>query len=203
MTPEFLITSFVVVVAPGTGVLYTLAVGVSRGVWAGAAAAFGCTLGILPHLTASILGLAALLHTSAVAFQVMKFAGMAYLLFMAWSMWRETGALSLGRTDGTRHLPDIAVKGVLINILNPKLSIFFLAFLPQFVSSGSAHPTMEMTGLAVVFMAMTLAVFLIYAFGAAWARTYVVTRPAVMNWVRRLFAGTFAAFGARLAFAER
>ena len=137
---EFLITSLIVVASPGTGVLYTLAAGLSRGSRASLVAAFGCTLGIVPHMAAAILGLAALLHTSAVAFQTFKYLGVAYLLYMAWKTLRERGALAVDPDVGRRSALQVIVTGVLINILNPKLSIFFLAFLPQFVSADEAHP---------------------------------------------------------------
>lgn len=203
MTLEFLITSFIVVVSPGTGVLYTLAVGLSRGGKASIAAAFGCTLGIVPHIAAAILGLAALLHTSALAFEIFKYAGCAYLLYMAWGTLREHGPLSVSKETDRRTATSIAVKGILINILNPKLSIFFLAFLPLFVSATEAAPVMRMLELSVVFMLMTFAVFVAYGLFAASVRDHVVTRPRVMAWLRRTFAAAFVLLGARLALAER
>src|SRR2546430_3666952 len=128
MSLEFLITSLIVIVSPGTGVLYTLAAGLSRGARASVVAAFGCTLGIVPHMAAAILGLAALLHTSALAFQTLKYLGVAYLLYMAWSALKEKGALSVEKEVGAHSAVDVTVTAILINILNPKLSIFFLAF---------------------------------------------------------------------------
>ncbi len=203
MSAEFLLTSLVVVLIPGTGVLYTLACGLSRGMRSSIAAAFGCTIGIVPHLTASVLGLAAILHTSAVAFQVLKIAGVAYLLYMAWCTLRETGSLEVEKSVTARNLRGVAVRGVLINILNPKLSIFFLAFLPQFVSADATHPTLSMIGLAGIFMAMTLVVFVGYGAFAASVRKHIVSKPSAMTWMRRIFAGTFAALGLKLAFAEQ
>src|SRR5690348_6132353 len=154
MSPEFLITSLIVVASPGTGVLYTLAAGLSRGSRASVVAAFGCTLGIVPHLAAAILGLAALLHTSALLFQGFKYAGVAYLLWMAWSTLKEHGALKVTREPGARSDLQVTVRAILINILNPKLSIFFLAFLPQFMDVGDAHPLPRMLELSSVFMVM-------------------------------------------------
>ena len=200
---RILITSFIVVIAPGTGVLYTLAYGLSRGAVGSIYAAIGCTFGIVPHLLSAILGLAALLHASALAFQIVKFAGVAYLLYMAWGALREKGALAVERKVDTRTAREIIVKGALINILNPKLSMFFLAFLPQFVSETEAGAAWKMVGLGGVFMAMTLAVFVVYGLFAAAVRDRVVTKPAVMAWVRRLFAGAFVALGAKLALADR
>lgn len=203
MTLEFLITSFIVVVSPGTGVLYTLAAGLSRGSRASVVAAFGCTVGIVPHMAAAIMGLAALLHTSALAFQVFKYLGVAYLLYMAWSTLREHGALKVEKDTSARSALQVTVTGILINILNPKLSIFFLAFLPQFVSADEAHPLSRMLLLSAVFMLMTFVVFVGYGLFAASIRDHVISRPRVLTWMRRAFAGAFAALGARLAFADR
>src|SRR5882724_11729152 len=203
MSWEFLITSFIVVVSPGTGVLYTLATGLSRGSRASIVAAFGCTLGIVPHLAAAIMGLAALLHTSAVAFQTFKYLGVAYLLYMAWNTLRERGALSIEKEQGGRTAVQVIVESILINILNPKLSIFFLAFLPQFVSVDEARPLSAMLTLSGVFMLMTFVVFVGYGLFAASIRDHVISRPRVLTWMRRTFAAAFVALGARLALAER
>ena len=203
MSLEFLITSLIVVISPGTGVLYTLATGLSRGARARIVAAFGCTLGIVPHLAAAIMGLAALLHTSALAFQIFKYLGVAYLLFMAWSTLRESGALKVEKEVDARSAVQVTVTAVLINILNPKLSIFFLAFLPQFISAGEAQPLSRMLELSAVFMLMTFVVFVGYGLFAASIRDHVITRPRVLTWMRRSFAAAFAALGAKLAFADR
>jgi threonine/homoserine/homoserine lactone efflux protein len=203
MSLEFLITSFIVVISPGTGVVFTLATGLSRGARASIVAAFGCTLGIVPHLAAAIMGLAALLHTSALAFQIFKYLGVAYLLFMAWSTLRETGALKVEKEVGARSAVQVTVTAVLINILNPKLSIFFLAFLPQFISAGEAKPLSRMLELSGVFMLMTFAIFVGYGLFAASIRDHVISRPRVLTWMRRSFAAAFAALGAKLAFSDR
>jgi threonine/homoserine/homoserine lactone efflux protein len=200
---DFLITSLVVVVSPGTGVLYTLAAGLSRGSRASVVAAFGCTLGILPHMAAAIMGLAALLHTSALAFQILKYLGVAYLLYMAWNALREEGALRVEQEVGTRSAIQVIVSAILINILNPKLSIFFFAFLPQFVSAHEPHPLSRMFELSAVFMLLTFAVFVGYGLFAASIRNHVVSRPRVLTWMRRTFAGAFVALGARLALTDR
>jgi threonine/homoserine/homoserine lactone efflux protein len=203
MSLDFLLTSLIVVVSPGIGVIYTVATGLGRGPRASVIAAFACTLGIVPHIAAAVLGLAALLHTSALAFQLLKYAGVAYLLFMAWQALRERGALRVEPQVGARSAAQIVVTGILINILNPKLSLFFLAFLPQFVSAQEESPLARMLTLSLVFMLMTFAVFVLYGLAAAAVRDHVVSRPRVMVWMRRAFAGAFAALGAKLAFAER
>ena len=203
MSIEFLITSLIIVASPGTGAIYTLAMALSQGARASVIAAFGCTLGIVPHLIAAMLGLAAILHTSALAFEIFKYAGVAYLLYMAWQAWRENGALKVEAERSEASALRIVVHAVLINILNPKLSIFFLAFLPQFIIAGEISPMARMMEMSGVFMLMTFVVFAIYGLFAAAVRDKVVSRPAVMAWMRRTFAAAFVLLGARLALAQR
>ena len=203
MSWSFFLTSLIVVVSPGTGVLYTLATALTKGSRASIAAAFGCTLGILPAMGAAMLGLAAVLHTSALAFAALKWLGVAYLIYMAWQALREQGALSVEARPDAKSSRRVIVTGFLINILNPKLSIFFLAFLPQFIEASEAHPLPRMLELSTAFMAMTFVVFVLYGLFAALVRDRVVSRPHVMTWLRRAFAGGFALLGAKLAFAER
>ena len=205
MSLEFLLTTLIIVASPGTGVLYTLAAGLSRGPKASVVAAFGCTLGIVPHLAAAMVGLAALLHASALAFDLFKYAGVAYLLWMAWSAWRERGPLSIASETegGPRSALQVTVHAVLINLLNPKLSIFFFAFLPQFVQADDPQALAHMLGLSGVFMLMTFVVFAIYGLFAASVRRQVVSRPVIVLLLRRTFAAAFVALGAKLALAER
>lgn len=203
MSPEFLLTSLIIVASPGTGAIYTIAAGLTRGSQASALAAFACTLGIVPHLVAAMMGLAALLHASALAFEIVKYAGVAYLLWMAWQTLKEHGALSVETRTDRRSAWRVLVDGVAINVLNPKLSIFFVAFLPQFIAADEASPLARMLELSGVFMAMTFVVFALYGLFAAAMRDKVVSRPAVMAWLRRTFAAAFVALGARLALTER
>jgi len=200
---EFLITTFIVVASPGTGVIYTLAAGLSRGARASVLAAFACTLGIIPHMAAAITGLAALLYTSALAFEIIKYLGVAYLLYMAWATLRDQGALSIEGDKAPKTARQVIVEGILINLLNPKLSIFFFAFLPQFVSPTQASALPQMLGLSGVFMLMTFAIFAIYGVFAAAVRQHIVSRPRVLTWMRRAFAGAFIALGVKLAFTDR
>jgi threonine/homoserine/homoserine lactone efflux protein len=203
MTLEFLLVTLIIVASPGTGVIYTLAAGLARGGKASVLAAFACTLGIVPHLVAAMLGLTALLHTSALAYEIVKYAGVAYLLWMAWQSLREHGALRIdARPDPRSHLR-VIVDGIAINILNPKLSIFFVAFLPQFIAADETHVMSRMLELSGVFMLVTFVVFAIYGLFAAAMREHVISRPAVMTWMRRTFAAAFVALGARLALQER
>ena len=203
MSIEFLLTTLIIVASPGTGVVYTLAAGLSRGARASLLAAFACTLGIVPHLVAALTGLAALLHASALAFEIVKYLGVAYLLYMAWQSLRENGALKVEAGADQRSALKIIVDGVLVNILNPKLSIFFVAFLPQFISPSDPSPLASMLELSGVFMAMTFIIFAVYGVFAAAMRDRVVSRPSVMAWMRRTFAAAFVMLGARLALTER
>lgn len=207
MSLDFLIIALIVVATPGTGVLYTLAAGLSRGAKASAVAAFGCTLGIVPHMLAAITGLAALLHASALAFDIIRYAGVVYLLWMAWQTWRDRGALSLGNAangaGAGKTARQVTVEAILLNLLNPKLSIFFFAFLPQFVRADADDALAQMLALSAVFMALTFGVFVLYGFFAAAVRDHVLSRPAILLWLRRTFAAAFVALGAKLALAER
>ena len=204
MGTEFLIAALIVVMIPGTGVIYTVATGLARGRAGALAAAFGCTLGIVPAILASVAGLAALLHASALVFQALKYAGVAYLLYLAWQTLRDTGPLSLG---GAGDVPPgwvrIARTGFLINILNPKLSVFFLAFLPQFITPGAGSASRQMVEMGVAFMAITFAVFCIYGLSASAVGARVLRSARAMDWIRRTVAVAFAGFGLRLALSER
>ncbi|MFA9271674.1 MAG: LysE family translocator, partial [Baekduiaceae bacterium] len=196
MSAAFLLTTLVVVATPGTGALYTIATGIARGARQSIVAAFGCTLGCVPHMVAAITGLAALMHASAMAFQTVKWAGVAYLLYLAWATWRDRTDLDPA-ADGRppRSARHVVRTAVLINLLNPKLTIFFFAFLPQFVAADAPHPRLEMAGLSAVFMAATFGVFAIYGLGAAAVRERVLRRPRVVAWMRRSFAAAYVGGG--------
>ncbi|EYT98418.1 RhtB family transporter [Pseudomonas aeruginosa PA99] len=203
MTLEFFLTALVIVASPGTGAIYTVAAGLSGGVRASLVAAFGCTLGIVPHMLAAISGLAALLHTSATAFQILKYLGVAYLLYMAWAMFRDRGMLSLNDQADGKNVRQVIVSAVLINLLNPKLSIFFFAFLPQFVRVDEASPVDQMLELSLVFMVLTFIIFAAYGAFAAAVRQHVLSSTSVQTWMRRGFAAAFAALAAQLALTQR
>ena len=200
MWVEFLITSLIVVIAPGTGVIYTIGVGLGRGAMASFAAALGCTCGIIPHMAAAIAGLAALMHTSAVLFQTLKWVGILYLLYLAWSILRDDGPIQFKTEADAGSFRRVAMTGFLINILNPKLSIFFLAFLPQFVPDDTGSPVPRMLILSGIFMAMTFAVFVGYGAFASRIRLRIQRTPSIITWLKRSFSLAFLLLGARLAF---
>lgn len=203
MSFEFLLTALIVVLIPGSGVIYTVSTGLFQGARFSLAAAIGCTFGIIPHLLASVFGLAALLHASALAFEMVKYIGVAYLLYLAYGMWRDTGSLSLSEPKESSGYLQVGLRGTFINILNPKLSIFFLAFLPQFISEQAASPMAEMLKLSLTFMGLTLVVFVVYGLGANSVRRFVVGNDRLVKRLQRSFAGVFVALGAKLAFEDR
>ncbi len=203
ITLEFLITSLIVVLIPGTGVVFTVSAGLVQGRRASLFASLGCTLGIVPHLLATVLGLAAVMHTSALAFQLLKYAGVAYLLYLAVATWRDRSAFVVQEGGARRSALSLMVKAFLLNILNPKLTIFFLAFLPQFVDPAAASPLGQLLLLSGVFMAMTFGVFVVYGLLAHAFRRAVIDSPRVQDWLRRSFSAAFAGLGAQLAFSER
>ncbi|MEV5752330.1 LysE family translocator [Actinoallomurus sp. NPDC052308] len=203
MSIAFLVTTLIVVATPGTGAIYTLSAGLSHGRRASVVATIGCTLGTVPHMVAAITGMAALLHTSATAFQLVKYLGVAYLLYMAWATLKDTDPIVAEEETAPRPAGRVIASGVLINLLNPKLTIFFFAFLPQFVDTGEPGHVLRMLELSGVFMLVTLAVFAAYGVCAASVRDHVTARPRMMAWLRRGFAGSFVALGAKLALAAR
>lgn len=203
MSIAFLLTTLVVVATPGTGAVYSIAAGLARGARAGVIAAFGCTLGVIPHMVAAITGLAAILNASAIAFQTLKWLGVAYLLYLAWQTLRDRSAIHVDGDTAPVSFWRVIRTAVLINLLNPKLTIFFFAFLPQFVPAGQENGTWHMVGLSLVFMAVTFVVFALYGIFAATMRNQVIGRPRVMAWLRRTFAATYVLLAGRLALESR
>jgi threonine/homoserine/homoserine lactone efflux protein len=203
MTLAFLLTSLVVVVTPGSGALYTVATGLAHGSRASIFASVGCTIGIVPAMLAAVTGLAAIMHSSAIAFQTVKWLGVAYLLYLAWMTWRDRSELVADTTDSERPTSwRITWTAVAVNVLNPKLTLFFVAFLPQFIDP--ARPAVgQMLYLSAVFMAMTFVVFAVYGVFAAAVRNHVIRRPRVVTWMRRTFAATYVALAARMAVTSR
>jgi threonine/homoserine/homoserine lactone efflux protein len=203
MSIAFLLTTIVVVATPGTGAVFSIAAGLSRGTRAGMVAAFGCTLGVIPHMVAAITGLAAILNASAIAFQSIKWLGVAYLLYLAWQTLRDKSIVDVDADRAPVSFWRVIRTAVLINLLNPKLTIFFFAFLPQFVPAGEVDATWHMVALSLVFMVLTFIVFAVYGAFAATMRNQVITRPKVMAWLRRTFAATYVLLAGRLALENR
>lgn len=202
LSPEFLITAFVIVLAPGTGVIYMLATGLGRGWLASLAAATGCTGATVLHLLAALIGLAAILHASALLFAIVKYAGVAYLLWLAIQTLRDKGPVRFEPAREAKSLARTAWSGFVLNILNPKISIFFVAFLPQFMSGDATRSLGEILVLGGVFVAMTFVVFVAYGLLAGLVRDMVLSSKHAMTWFRRLTAAALAAMGVKLALPE-
>lgn len=208
MQPEFLATSAVVVAVPGTGVVYTVSCALGGGWRAGALAATGCTLGIVPHLGAAVVGVSGLMHAGATLFEIVRWIGVAYLVVMGLSMMRGGGALRVApdRTvDGAAASGGggaIVGRGIALNLLNPKLTVFFLAFLPQFLDAPTTFDP-RLVGLGLVFMAITLIGFLAYAAAGATFRDRVLAEPRVVEWAQRTLGVVLVGFAARLATIDR
>jgi len=201
--PEFLLTSLIVVLIPGTGAVYTITTGITLKWKASIVAAIGCTLGIIPHVLASILGLSAILNMSAQVFSVLKLVGSAYLLYLAWNMWREAGKLELNKKNTETSISQIILKAIAINLLNPKLTIFFFAFLPLFVSRNSSSPTLEMIMLSVIFMGITLLVFALYGILSSGISAYLINSSKAVKRMQQAFAIILAGFAIQLAVSEK
>jgi len=196
MTIEYLVTVFIICLSPGIGVVFTLSATLGGGLRAGFWASVGCTIATIIHLMVAMAGLAAILHTSAILFQTIKFAGVAYLLWMAWAVLNDRGGLSVipGAPVTSMRL---VWRGIWLNILNPKLPLFFVAFIPQFVPVNSAPGLLVELGL--VFTLMTFAVFMGYVVFASTGRQRLLQSARAMGWMRRAFAASFAALGLKLA----
>lgn len=206
MSVDFWVAAIVVTATPGTGAVFTIAAAMARGTRAGLIAALGCTAGIVPHMTLALTGAAALLAASPMAFEAVKWLGVAYLLYMAWGTWRHTGSFAWKDDDdsaASRSAWHVVGSAVLVNLLNPKLTIFFFVFLPMFVNPAADGAIVRMAGLGLLFMAITLVIFAVYGVCAAWLRRYVAGRPVVMQWLGRGFATTFVVLAAMLAFTEQ
>jgi len=201
---EFLLTSLVVVLIPGTGVVYTISSSIGGGWRRGLFAAIGCTLGIVPHMLAAMLGLSAIMQAGAVVFEVVRWAGVAYLVFMGVSMIREAGSLPLDGENASIGTMGLVVRrAILLNVLNPKLTVFFFAFLPQFLDASPGLLDPKLIGLGGIFMLMTLAVFAVYAFASAAVRDLVLAAPVARRWIERALGAFLIGFAAKLAFTDR
>jgi threonine/homoserine/homoserine lactone efflux protein len=157
----------------------------------------------VPHLVAAVTGTAAVLRAGGIAFETLKVCGIAYLLVMAWITWRDKGILTLDGDASRVSAMRTIGNAILANLLNPKLTLFFFAFLPQFVDPAGSRALVQMLGLSGVFMVMTFVVFVCYGVSASAMRRHLVDRPAVVRRVRRTFSLAFVALGARLAATSR
>ena len=201
----FLLTSLVVAAIPGTGVFYTVSSSIGGGWRRGIVAAFGCTLGVVPHLLAALLGLSGVMQVGAQVFEVIRYAGVAYLVFMGVTMIRDRrGDLLTGGAMSSPALARAVVRrGVLLNLLNPKLTLFFFAFLPQFLGSSPDAHVGKLLVLGAIFMLVTFVVFAIYAYAGALLRDRVLGAPVARQWFQGVLGTLLIGIGVKLAVADR
>lgn len=198
----FLGASILLTIAPGPDNVFVVTQGITRGRKAAVLTAIGMCSGISVHTTAAALGISAVFYSSAVAFSMVKFAGAAYLLFLAWKTVRERRDIELRGND--RQLSGFALfkRGFIMNVLNPKVALFFVAFLPQFVSPGSGNVALEMVMLGLVFMVQGMIIFTAIGLLSGAIGSYLLQKPQVSRIFPWLTAGIFATLGIRLALAR-
>ncbi|CAB3664698.1 LysE family translocator [Paraburkholderia rhynchosiae] len=195
----FLATSIAITMAPGPDNLQVLARGISQGRAAGLVAALGFAAGITFHTTLAALGVAALLRSSPLAFQAIKLAGAAYLVWIGIKALRSHG-LATAHERTPQPLMTVFRQSVFGNLLNPKVTLFFIVFLPQFVQPhGEQSVTVQMLELGALFMLQTVAVFSLFGVCAGIIGGWLKRRPRVGVWLDRLAGATFIAIGIRVA----
>jgi threonine/homoserine/homoserine lactone efflux protein len=195
----FIAASALLAIAPGPDVIYVLTRGIAQGRRAGLAAALGFASGCLFHTALAALGVAALIRSSPIAFDLVRYAGAAYLVWIGIQALRHRSAFSVEAASDTRALATIFKQSVVGNMLNPKVTLFFLAFLPQFVNARAGNVALQMALLGVVFMVVTIVVFGAVAIFAAMIGDWVRRKPAIGERLN-VFAGlTFIALGIRVA----
>ncbi len=199
----FIVTSIAVILMPGPAMLFVISNGLTRGPKASIAAAFGTTTGVCFHLMCAAFGLAIILKTSVIAFTVVKFAGAAYLIYLAIKILLSNEQIVNDLSNGEKTANSIFWRGIFINILNPKLSIFFLAYLPQFIDSNLTSVTSQTLILGAIFMAMTIFIFICYGMFASLLRQKVLNSPKILKAIKWCFASIFMALGVRLALTEK
>ena len=195
----FIVASALLAIAPGPDVIYVLTRGIAQGPKAGIAAALGFATGCIFHTLLAALGIAALIRSSELAFDAVRYAGAAYLVWIGIQALRHRSAFSIGQAGEAKALAAIYRQSVIGNILNPKVTLFFLAFLPQFVDTQAGHVALQMALLGLIFMAETIVIFGAIAVFSGWIGAWVRRKPAIGARLN-VFAGlTFIALGIRVA----
>lgn len=203
----FIVAGWLLNLTPGPDVLYIVSNALRSGVRAGVAAALGITAGCFVHVAAAALGVGALLATSAAAFTLLKWAGAAYLLWigvrllLARAPAQATDLLALAATQPRRRFAQIVRGGFLTNVLNPKVGIFFLAFVPQFIAPGTQDTAVVFMLLGTLFVASSLPVNVGWAAAAAWMAGRGSVQRA-MRWLDRAAGAMFIGFGLKLALTD-
>jgi threonine/homoserine/homoserine lactone efflux protein len=195
----FLVASALLAIAPGPDIIYVLTRGIAQGAKAGVAAALGFASGCVFHTVLAAVGIAALIRSSDLAFDLVRYAGAAYLVYIGLQALRHRSSFSIEAAGDRKALATIYRQSVIGNMLNPKVTLFFLAFLPQFVNSQAGHVGMQMAILGAIFMAVTVVIFSAVAIFSGWIGDWVRAKPAIGERLN-VFAGvTFIALGIRVA----
>ncbi len=198
----FLGASVALTLAPGPDNIFVMTQGIARGRKPAIVTALGMCSGISVHTTAAAFGISAVFYSSVIAFNVVKYAGAAYLIFLAWKTLKDRSAIRLALADD-RAATALFKRGFIMNVLNPKVAMFFLAFLPQFVTPGTGHFPLQMLFLGFVFMAQAVVIFCLIGYFSGSIGSFLLSRPRIAKYFDWLTAGVFASLGVRLALAER
>ncbi|BCS53896.1 LysE family translocator [Geobacter sp. SVR] len=198
----FLAASMALTIAPGPDNIFVMTQGITRGRKPAIVTALGMCSGITVHTTAAAFGISAVFYSSVVAFNVVKFAGAFYLLYLAFKTLQNRSGLRLSHVD---DLPLSALfrRGFIMNVLNPKVAMFFLAFLPQFIKPDSPYFPLQMLLLGFIFMVQSVIIFCMIGYFSANIGTYLFAKPTIAKYFDWLTAGVFGSLGIRLVLAER
>lgn len=199
----FITVSWALILAPGPDMLYVITRGMTHGRKAGMLSATGVICGILVHTTAAALGLTVIFQTSAFAFQIVKYIGAFYLMYLGLKAWKDKTSLSLQPSPSTVSSRRLFLQGVLSNVFNPKIAIFFLAFLPQFVDKGNGQVTLQLIILGLTFAFLGFVFLLVVAYSSGTIGRWITRRPQHAQFLGRLSGGILIGLGVRLALTER
>ena len=199
----FIGVSWALIISPGPDMIYVITRGMAHGRKAGMLSAIGVVCGILVHTTAAALGLTLILQTSAIAFLIVKLLGAVYLVYLGVKAWRDQSTFHLQATTSSAKSGALFWQGVLSNVLNPKIAIFFLAFLPQFVCQGSSQVTLQMVVLGLTFACFGLCFLLVVGYSSGSIGSLLTHRPQYAQALQRVTGGILISLGVRLAFTER
>lgn len=198
----FLMASMALTIAPGPDNIFVMTQGITRGRKPAIVTALGMCSGISVHTIAAAFGISAVFYSSAVAFNMVKYAGAAYLLYLAYRTMKERSAVTFSGADD-RNGSALFKRGFIMNVLNPKVALFFLAFLPQFVTPDARYFPLQMLLLGFIFMVQAVIIFCLIGYFSGSIGRFLLSRPEVARRLDWLTAGVFASLGIRLAFAER
>lgn len=199
----FVAASVALTLLPGPDIIFVLTQSISRGKLAGMATASGLCTGLLFHTSAAAMGVSAILYRSALAFSILKYAGAVYLLYLAFKALKEGEALISSNASEERNISLLYRRGIFMNLLNPKVSLFFLAFLPQFVNLEAGNVPSQMIFLGIVFLVQALIVFFLVSVLAGYISIRILERPGIGKYVNRAKAGIFSVIGLELALSSR